>query len=141
MIRYEIEKKLLEGSISVNEVPLYWNEHYRQYLGVEVPDDKRGCLQDVHWSHGSFGYFPTYSQGSFYAAQFYACAQKDIGGLAGCIRTGDNQPLLNWLREKVHRHGRFYTSEELCREISGEGLNADYFVQYLLAKYRFIYEF
>jgi carboxypeptidase Taq len=141
MIRYEIEKKLLDGSISTKDIPAFWNEHYRQYLGVIVPDDKRGCLQDVHWSHGSFGYFPTYSQGSFYAAQLYAAAEKNINGLQTNIRNGDHCPLLQWLRREVHAHGRFYTSEALCQEVTGEGLNTDYFLAHALAKYRDIYQF
>ena len=78
MIRYELEKKLIEGSLDTHDIPAYWNEQYAKYLDVRVPDDIRGCLQDVHWSHGSFGYFATYSLGSFYAAQFFATAQKQI---------------------------------------------------------------
>ena len=69
-IRFEIEKALIEGSIEVNDLPSYWNAKYKEYLGIDVPDDAKGVLQDIHWSHGSFGYFPTYSLGSFYAAQF-----------------------------------------------------------------------
>ena len=76
MIRYEMEKMLITGELKTEDIPAYWNELYEKYLGVTVPDDQHGCLQDVHWSHGSFGYFPTYSLGSFYAAQFFAKAQK-----------------------------------------------------------------
>lgn len=141
MIRYEIEKKLLDGSINVNEIPAYWNEHYKDYLGLEVPDDRQGCLQDVHWSHGSFGYFPTYSQGSFYAAQFYSKSGEKIDFLEEKIRKGNNQALLNWLRQEVHQYGRQYTSEELCINISGERLNTRYLLDYLLAKYHNIYQF
>ena len=141
MIRYEIEKKLIDGSIEAADVPGYWNEHYQSYLGITVPDDKKGCLQDVHWSHGSFGYFPTYSQGSFYAAQFYAEVATEIGNLPKQIRHGQNQELLAWLRQRVHQHGRMYTSEELCKKISGKGLQIEFFLQYLLAKYRNIYQF
>lgn len=141
MIRYEIEKKLIEGTIQTKDIPAYWNEHYHSYLGVKVPDDKKGCLQDVHWSHGSFGYFPTYSQGSFYAAQFYAEASKKIDGLNNKIGKGTHSDLLQWLRQQVHKHGRMYTSEELCEKITGTGLQIDYFLQYLLAKYRNIYQF
>jgi len=141
MIRYEIEKKLIEGSIQTKEIPSYWNEHYKSYLGITVPDDKQGCLQDVHWSHGSFGYFPTYSQGSFYAAQFYAKALDKMPRLPEKTRKGQYQELLGWLRQRVHQHGRMYTSEELCTELTGEGLQVEYFLQYLLAKYRNIYQF
>lgn len=141
MIRYEIEKKLLEGSISVDDIPAYWNQHYRDYLGIEVPDDRTGCLQDVHWSHGSFGYFPTYSQGSLYAAQLFAKAEIAIPDLEKNIISADYQGLLNWLRQQIHQFGRYYTSEELCEKVTGEGLNTRYFLDYLLAKYSNIYQF
>jgi carboxypeptidase Taq len=139
MIRYEIEKMLLESALSPKDIPEVWNSLYKQYLGIDVPDDKRGCLQDVHWSHGSFGYFPTYSLGSFYAAQFYAQAEKSIPDLAGNIRNGRFQPLLAWLNTSVFSQGRWQTSEEMCLKISGERLNTRYFMDYLLDKYRNIY--
>ncbi len=101
MIRYELEKKLIEGSLSVADIPAWWNEHYAAWLGVTVPDDKRGCLQDVHWSHGSFGYFPTYSLGSFYAAQFFAAAKNQVPGLEQAIGTGDTAPPA-WLASGEH---------------------------------------
>ena len=141
MIRYELEKKLIEGSLGAREIPGFWNESYRSYLGVQVPDDKRGCLQDVHWSHGSFGYFPTYSTGSFYAAQIFEKASQQINDMNEHIRSGTTRTLLQWLREQVHLHGRMYTSRELCQQISGEGLNSQHFLSYLLAKYRKIYNF
>lgn len=138
-IRYELEKKLLEGSISAHDVPPYWNEHYKKFLNVDVPDDKRGCLQDVHWSHGSFGYFPTYSLGSFYAAQFFTIAKNQLPHLETEIQNGNTSSILNWLRQKIHSKGRFFTSEELCREVTGAGLDVTYFVNYLLDKYVSIY--
>lgn len=141
MIRYELEKRVLEGSLAVKDIPVFWNDHYRQYLGVEILSDKQGCLQDVHWSHGSLGYFPTYSLGSFYSAQFYAFASKAIPGLNEQIRKGNTAPLLQWLRTQVHNKGRRFTSEELCKEICGETLNIEYFISYLLDKYRDIYKF
>ena len=139
MIRYEIEKKLIEGSISTKEIPAYWNDHYLKFLGVKVPDDKQGCLQDVHWSHGSFGYFPTYSLGSFYAAQFYRTVSAQIP-LDDQVRKGEVQPLLEWLKKQVHQYGRKYPSEELCLKISGKGLDTGYFLSYLLDKYNNIYQ-
>ncbi len=134
-IRYELEKRLIEGSLATADIPVFWNEQYKTYLGVDVPDDKRGCLQDVHWSHGSFGYFPTYSLGSFYAAQFYAKASQEIVGLEQSIAGGDTLPLLQWLRSNIHGKGRFYTSEGLCEALTGEGLNGDYFLRYAEKKY------
>jgi carboxypeptidase Taq len=138
-IRYELEKKLIEGSLRTADIPAFWNEHYLKYLKVRVPDDKNGCLQDVHWSHGSFGYFPTYSLGSFYAAQFYSAAEKAIGGLQQELEAGHTRSLLDWLRRNVHEKGRFYTSEALCQSITGGPLDVDHFVNYLLQKYQTVY--
>ncbi|MEP7279845.1 MAG: carboxypeptidase M32 [Bacteroidota bacterium] len=140
-IRYELEKKLLEGSLAVKDIPAYWNEQYRELLGVIVPDNRKGCLQDVHWSHGSFGYFPTYSLGSFYAAQFFGAAQKNIPNLAASITNGNYKPLLDWLRTNIHMHGRRYTSGELCERITGEPLDTGYFIHYATNKYKAIYGF
>ncbi|MCA0396825.1 MAG: carboxypeptidase M32 [Bacteroidetes bacterium] len=139
MIRYELEKTLMEGSLPVNDIPAYWHAAYKKYLGIEVPDDKTGCLQDVHWSHGSFGYFPTYSLGSLYAAQFFGAAEIAIPGLQKQLSAGNFGQLLNWLRQEIHIHGRFFTSEELCKRISGDTLNINWFMQYVKEKYRFIY--
>lgn len=141
MIRYELEKNLLEGALSVADIPAWWKENYAAWLGLEVPDDKRGCLQDVHWSHGSFGYFPTYSLGSFYAAQLFAAAKSQVTDLQSNITAGNTTPLLDWLRHHVHRYGRRYTSEELCAKATGKTLDINYFLSYLLDKYRNIYNF
>ena len=104
-----------------------------------MPDFTRGVLQDVHWSHGSFGYFPTYSIGSFYAAQFFDQAQKEIDGLATQIEEGNLLPLLQWLRDKIHRHGRLYTSNELCRNVTGKDLDFGAFMNYAKRKYDDLY--
>lgn len=141
MIRYELEKQLIGGNIKTTDIPAYWNEHYQRYLGVQVPDDKQGCLQDVHWSHGSFGYFPTYSLGSFYAAQFYSAANQSVPQLLQHIQKGDHSALLYWLRNRVHSYGRMYTSEGLSEQVSGEPLNIQHFVDYLTDKYQGIYAF
>jgi carboxypeptidase Taq len=140
MIRYEIEKKLIEGSLSAEGLDEVWNEYYKEYLGVSSPDAKRGVLQDVHWCHGSFGYFPTYSLGSFYAAQFFEQALKDIAGLQDDIKSGSFDKLLHWLRDKVHVHGRRYTSEELCKRITGRGLDFSSFMNYVQVKYATVYD-
>ena len=138
-IRYELEKALLDGSLAARDIPEYWNAQYQQNLGVTVTDDKSGCIQDVHWSHGSFGYFPTYSLGSFYGAQLYAAATEQIAGLEKNIASGDSAGLLEWLRVNIHSKGRFFTSEELCREVTGKTLDVSYFINYLLHKYSRIY--
>jgi carboxypeptidase Taq len=135
MVRYELEKRLIEGSLQVKDIPVYWNDEYKSLLGVDVPDDKQGCLQDVHWSHGSFGYFATYSLGSFYAAQFWQQARTDVAGLENSLaKNGDNMELLSWLRENVHQYARFYTSDELCMKITGKELDSSVFVKYLREK-------
>lgn len=139
LIRYEVEKALMEGKIKVAELPEYWNARYKEYLGVKVTSDAEGVLQDIHWSHGSIGYFPTYSLGSFYAAQFFNQAKKDIKDLEKKIEEGNLLPLLEWLREKIHKHGKFYSAEELCTKVTGEKLNFKYFMDYAKHKYNNIY--
>jgi len=141
MIRYEIEKMLIQGDLKTAEIPECWNGLYKKYLGVQVPDDQHGCLQDVHWSHGSFGYFPTYSLGSFYAAQFFTSAVKSDPRLQEEMEKGKTAGLLQWLRQRIHGTGRIFTSAELCKNATGETLNVQYFLDYLLDKYGKIYEF
>ncbi|MCI5081648.1 MAG: carboxypeptidase M32, partial [Saprospiraceae bacterium] len=97
-------------------------------------------LQDIHWAHGSFGYFPTYSLGSFYAAQFFAQAQKDLPDLSADLQQGNTANLLQWLRTNIHQHGRMYTADELCHRITGESLNFKYFMDYATQKYKQIYQ-
>ena len=140
MIRYEIEKMLIDGTIAAKDIPAYWNEHYKNYLGVTVPDDKRGCLQDIHWSHGSFGYFATYSLGSIIAAQLYASIEKENGSVNREIAKGNTTAILNWLRQNIHQYGRQYTSGQLCKNITGEPLNSKYFIDYATKKFTGIYD-
>jgi carboxypeptidase Taq len=139
LIRYEIEKELIAGNIEVEELPLIWNKKYKEYLDIDVPADDKGVLQDIHWSHGSFGYFPTYSIGSFYAAQFYQQAKKEINGLETMMENGDTSKLLEWLREKIHKHGRIFEANELCEKVTGEKLNFQYFMEYAQQKYAYLY--
>lgn len=135
MIRYEIEKGLIAGSITTKDLAATWNRYYQEYLQVTVPDDAQGVLQDIHWSHGSFGYFPTYSLGSFYAAQFFRTAQQQLPGLTEQIAAGNYQSLFQWLRTNIHEYGRFYTSNELCEKITGETLQFRYFLEYAQEKF------
>ena len=139
MVRYEIEKMLIEGSLHTKDIPAYWNEQYKKYLGIIVPDDKNGCLQDIHWSHGSFGYFATYSLGSMYAAQLFATIKDENKFVEDEIATGNNSFVLNWLRKNVHGFGRQYSSEDLCKKITGNTLNATFFMDYAYKKYNEIY--
>jgi len=140
MIRYEIEKSIFEDKLKVDELPEYWNSKYKEYLGIEAKDFSHGILQDIHWSHGSFGYFPTYSLGSFYAAQFFEQAKKDIPGLIEQVEAGNFAQLLNWLRRSIHVHGKYYTAQELCERITGEKLNFSHFMNYAQNKFGTIYD-
>jgi carboxypeptidase Taq len=140
MIRFEMEKAMMEGNVHVNDLPEKWNSLYKQFLQIDVPSDKEGILQDIHWSHGSIGYFPTYSLGSFYAAQFYAKAQTEISGLENEIGKGNMKPLFEWLRVKIHQHGKMYSAQEICQLVTGEKLNFDYFMEYAQKKYTDIYQ-
>lgn len=139
MIRYEIEKDLIQGNISVNDLQDIWNDTYEKYLGLRPKDDKTGILQDIHWSHGSFGYFPTYSLGSFYAAQFFEQATYDIDSLNTQIEKGNTTELLNWLRENIHQYGHSYEAEELCEKITGRKLELASFLKYAESKYMDVY--
>ncbi len=139
LIRYELEKGLISGDILTKDIPAYWNEQYAKYLDVKVPDDKRGCLQDVHWSHGSFGYFATYSLGSLYAAQLYAAIHEENASLEKEIGLGNNNDILNWLRKNIHQYGRQFTASELCIKATGTSLNADHFINYATKKYNTVY--
>jgi carboxypeptidase Taq len=141
MIRYEIEKMLIGAEIETTDLPRVWNEKYKHYLGIDITNDLLGCLQDVHWCHGLFGYFPTYSQGSFMAAQWLVFAKKQIPTLEAELAAGNTENLLKWLRENIHQHGRHYTSKELCEKVTGEPLNAAYFMEYATKKYQELYKF
>ena len=106
LIRFELELELFEGDLALTELPEAWNARYRDYLGLEVPDDARGVLQDVHWPAGAFGYFSTYSLGNVIAGQLWDAAEAELGPLGDRIGRGELDPLGDWLRENVHRHGR-----------------------------------
>ena len=139
VIRFEIERELIEGDLDVAEIPRVWNDKMEEYLGVRPETDANGCLQDIHWSHGTFGYFPTYSLGSVLAAQLYASADEAIDDLDGSIESGDFDPLHDWLTEHVHRHGKRYTTPDLVEEATGKPFAADDFLDYVTAKYGALY--
>ncbi|MEZ4915921.1 MAG: carboxypeptidase M32 [Chitinophagales bacterium] len=139
MIRYELEKQLIEGTLKVKDAKEAWNAKYKEYLNIDVPNDSKGILQDIHWSHGSFGYFPTYSLGSFYTAQFDAKIHTELANYQNDIENNNLSNVLNWLRKNVHQYGRFYYSNDLCKKATGEKLNFSYFMQYAENKYGKIY--
>ncbi len=125
LIRFELEQALINGELSVADLPDAWNEKYQHYLGLRPPTDSDGVLQDIHWSAGLFGYFATYSLGNLYASQFFASADKELGGLDAMFRRGEFQPLREWLVEKIHSQGRRYTAGELVLRVTGKPLSHD----------------
>jgi carboxypeptidase Taq len=139
LIRYELEKALISKDLSVKDLPTAWNELYMKYLGIAPSNDAEGVLQDIHWSHGSIGYFATYSLGSFYAAQFYHTLTRQMNDIEVNIRLGNLLPIKNWLNLNLHRQGRLLSAKELCTKITGEPLNVKYFLQYLEDKIQKIY--
>ncbi|MFC7167018.1 carboxypeptidase M32 [Halospeciosus flavus] len=140
VVRFEIERDLIAGDLAVEDVPEVWNDKYEEYLGIRPDSDAEGCLQDIHWSHGNFGYFPTYSLGSVLAAQLDATVREEVDEFDAKVRDGDFEDLRTWLRENVHQHGARYTTPELVEEATGEAFTADYFVDYLTAKFADLYD-
>ena len=140
ILRFEIEVALIEGSIAVEDLPRIWNSKVKEFLSLDVSDDALGVLQDVHWSGGMIGYFPTYSLGNLYSAQFFAAARRDLPSFEDEMARGEFGKLLGWLREKVHAHGRTYPAQDLARNATGEQLNSKYFADYISRKYGEIYE-
>lgn len=140
MIRYEIEKGLINQTIEVGDLPTIWNEKMKEYLGIVPESDKVGVLQDVHWSGGSFGYFPTYSLGNVYAAQFAHVMQEQISGYNDLIASGQFEPIRQWLKENIHQYGKMKSPGEIVKAITGEGTNATYLMNYLEKKYSEIYK-
>jgi len=139
MLRFDLERQMLEGRIAVRDIPQAWNAGMQALLGITPPDDARGCLQDIHWSMGIFGYFPTYALGNLYAAQFFAAAQRALPDLEQQLARGEVGPLREWLRQNIHRHGKRYRADELVRLVTGQALSPQPFISYLHAKYRPLY--
>jgi carboxypeptidase Taq len=140
ILRFEIEKELIEGSLKIEQIPEVWNQKTKEYFRIIVPDDARGSLQDVHWSEGLFGYFPTYTLGNLYSAQFYEAAKNQVLNLEAKLAQGQFQHLLQWLRKNIHVHGKFYMQDELIQRVTGEKLSSQYFLNYLNNKYEDIYK-
>ncbi|MEE8142156.1 MAG: carboxypeptidase M32 [Planctomycetota bacterium] len=139
MLRFEIEQQLVEGTVEVGDLPALWNEGMQSFLGITPPNDAVGVLQDIHWSFGAFGYFPTYFLGNLYAAQFYQTARETIDDFDGHIAAGDFQPLREWLREEIHRHGRLYRAGELCERVTQKALQPQALLNYLSDKLHSIF--
>lgn len=139
-VRFELEKDIMTGDLDVADIPDAWNAKYEEYLGITPPDDADGCLQDVHWSHGTIGYFPTYTLGNIISAQLYNRAKSDLPDLEADFENGEFMPLLNWMREHVHAHGKKFTAGELLEREIGTGLDAQPLLDYLKAKYTDVYK-
>jgi carboxypeptidase Taq len=135
LLRFELERRLVSGELKVPDLPAAWNARFRELLGREVPDDRRGCLQDIHWSGGGFGYFPTYTLGNLNAAQLMAAAQRDIPDLPHWLGCGTYAPLLNWLRARVHAPGSRLRPDELMRRATGGPTGTAARLAHLRARY------
>lgn len=138
MIRYEIEKRLIEGTLEVKDVPSMWNQLYKEYLGVDVPDNRRGCLQDSHWSGGAFGYFPSYALGSAYGAQMLKNMEQEID-VWGPISQGDLSAVSGWLKERVHQYGSLMDPVDVVKNACGE-FDPTVYTEYLTQKYKKLYQ-
>jgi carboxypeptidase Taq len=143
ILRFELEQALLTGDLKVVDVPGAWNERFQKLFNLSPPNDAQGCLQDIHWSFGGLGYFPTYTLGNLYAAQFMDQARTDLGGpqLDDDFRGGKFERLKRWLNEKIHHHGQHYRAKVLCERITGKTLSHRPFIEYLKAKFGPLYGF
>ncbi|MBB2481552.1 carboxypeptidase M32 [Bacillus sp. APMAM] len=141
IIRYEIEKGLFNDEIEVKDLPKIWNDKYEEYLGIRPANDREGVLQDVHWSGGDFGYFPSYALGYMYAAQFKNSMLKDLPNFDDLLAEGNLTPIREWLTKNIHQYGKLKKPLEILQDVTGEGLNAKYLIDYLKDKYTKVYNF
>jgi carboxypeptidase Taq len=136
ILRYEIERALIDGEIEVDDIPALWNEKMQTWLGLSTEGNYRnGCMQDIHWTDGGFGYFPSYTLGAMYAAQLFHAARRALPGLEEAIAAGDFSALFEWLRQNIWQHGSRFSTAQLIANATGEPLNADYFRQHLTRRY------
>lgn len=140
ILRFELEKDLIAGKLKVRDVPEAWNARMEQYLGISPKNNGEGCLQDIHWSMGAFGYFPSYTLGNLYAAQLFKTFEEENPLWKNSVEKGRLQFITNWLREKIHRHGKYYTGQELLKKVTGKFCSIDPYVDYLNTKYSKIYD-
>ena len=135
MLRYELEKAMIAGDLAVADLPAAFNAGMKELLGLEVPDDRRGCLQDIHWPAGAFGYFPTYTLGAMTAAQLFEAALGAEPGIPEALARGDFAPLRLWLRAHVHEKGSLLEADELLTAATGRPLEAEVFRRHLRIRY------
>jgi carboxypeptidase Taq len=141
LLRFELERALMNGDLAVSDLPGAFNDKMRAYLGLTPPSPGQGVMQDVHWSAGHFGYFPTYTLGNLYAAQFFARAEAELGPLEKRFAAGDFAPLLTWLRGRIHSQGHRWWARPLVQEVTGEELTPRHLVRYLQGKFGALYDF
>ncbi|MFC5711823.1 carboxypeptidase M32 [Thalassorhabdus alkalitolerans] len=141
ILRYEIEKGLITGDIQVKDLPAIWNDKMQEFLGVTPPHDGVGVLQDVHWSFGAFGYFPSYALGYIYAAQLKKSLDRDLPDFDNLLREGELSPIKDWMTKHVHQHGSLKKPVEILKDTTGEGINPDHLLSYLTDKYKELYKF
>lgn len=140
MIRFEIEKEIMEGKINAKDIQKIWKEKYKEYLGIEPKDDKTGSLQDVHWSQGSIGYFPTYSLGTALSIMWKNTIEKDLGSVTELVKTREGiEKIKHWLHEKIHQYGSTFTFKEIVKRVCEEDFSAKYLINYLEKKYKTLY--
>jgi len=139
VLRFELERDMLAGTLDPADLPEAWNEKMQKTLGIRPPNDRLGCMQDIHWSDGLIGYFPTYSLGNLVAAQLWNSLRKDLPELDTQIAQGNTRELLAWLREKVHRHGSSQTPAEVILSACGEPLDHRPFLDYMWDKFGALY--
>ena len=139
MLRYELEKKIFNDNLSVDDIPETWNQMFSEWFGIEVPEDRLGCLQDIHWSMAAFGYFPTYTLGNLYAAQLLAAMGEELGDVDKIVESGNWQPMLGWLRSKIHLEGSKWTPSELIEHATGAPPTPQPFIDYVEKKYGELY--
>ena len=139
MLRFDLERDLISGSLDVDDVPQAWNDRFTADFGITPNSDTEGCLQDIHWSAGLFGYFPTYALGNMYAAQFFEAADHQLGGLDARFANGEFAPLLEWLQTNIHSHGQRYPATKLVQVVTGERLSNQPLMRLLNARFRPLY--
>ena len=139
MLRYEIEKMIFAGEVSIDDLPKIWNQKMVEYLGIEPKNDAEGLMQDIHWYCGLVGYFPSYAIGNAYASQIYNTMKKDFD-VDKALENQDLKKITDWLGEKIHKYGRLKDTPVIIKEVTGEELNPKYYIEYLKEKYSKIYQ-
>jgi carboxypeptidase Taq len=139
LVRFELEVEILTGQVAIKDLPEAWNAKYADYLGITPPTDTLGCLQDVHWSRGSVGYFPTYAMGNLIGGQIWACLQRDLGDTDALMAAGNFAPILGWLVDKIYRHASSIPPKALITQVTGRPMEPSDWLAYSARKYTAIY--